>query len=290
MTRDRGLRLSGGYLEGHVATQPSRRKVLRALAAGLLTGSAMPTYARVSAYRLTLEERTLTLPNWAADGFRLALISDLHVNNRSELERAQEAARMAMAAKPDVILLGGDYVDHKSQQILANIPPLLHEFYDSPCPVYAIMGNHDYWSTVPQLVIAAFNGTRVRMLRNETAEVDGVTIAGIDDAIERRNKYDFFPSGTVSKSLLALFHEPDFVDEMPKNVSLQLSGHSHGGQVCLPFGASLYTPYGARKYVAGFYESSRVPLYVSRGVGTVGPDYRLFCAPEVTVLTLRGTP
>jgi predicted MPP superfamily phosphohydrolase len=119
-------------------------------------------------------------------------------------------------------------------------------------------------------------------------EVNGVTIAGIDDAIANRQRYDFLTGGNHSKSLVALFHEPDFVDEVPKHISLQLSGHSHGGQICLPGGFSVHSPFGARKYVAGFYPNARVPLYVTRGIGTTGPDLRTFCRPEVSILTLES--
>lgn len=258
------------------------------MAAGLFAGAALPTYARSYAYHLTLEERVLELERWDADGFRVAVISDLHMNSKSETHRAIESARMALAARPDLILLGGDYVDLKHPTIIANISKLMAEFDEATCPVAAIMGNHDYWSTAPKKVIEAVRASRVKMLLNETLDVDGVTVAGLDDAIQRQQRYDFFPEGRVSRSLIALFHEPDFVKDMPKHVSLQISGHSHGGQVCLPFGKHLYTPFGARKYVAGFYPDARVPLYVSRGVGTTGPDYRLFCAPEVSILTLRS--
>lgn len=258
------------------------------MAAGVLTGAAIPTIARTSAYHLVAEERDLALENWNADGFRVAVITDFHMNSKTETSRAIAAAQMAMEARPNIILLGGDYVDLKHPTIIANIERLAKSLDDAPCPVAAIMGNHDYWSTVPQKVIGAFRDSKVRMLQNETFEVDGVTIACLDDAIQRAQRYDFFPKGRVSKSLIALFHEPDFVKEMPEHVSLQISGHSHGGQVCLPFGKSLYTPFGARKYISGFYPDARVPLYVSRGVGTTGPDYRLFCAPEVSILTLRS--
>lgn len=258
------------------------------MAAGLIGGTALPTLARNHAYSLEVESRDLRLERWNANGFRIAAITDLHMNSPQETERAIEAARLAIAARPDVILLGGDYVDLKHPTIIANIRTLVAEFADCACPVAAIMGNHDYWSTVPRKVIEEFRQSRVNMLLNETLEVDGVTIAGLDDAIQRQQRYDFFPKGTVSQSLVALFHEPDFVKDMPEHVSLQVSGHSHGGQVCLPFGKSMYTPFGARKYIAGFYPDARVPLFVSRGVGTTGPDYRLFCAPEVSVLTLRS--
>lgn len=266
----------------------SRRSVLRALGAGLIAGSASPAIARTYAHRVELNSRTLTLPNWSTDGFKLAFLSDLHMNNASKLERASEAARLAISAQPDVIVLGGDYLDLRHPSIVRNVGKFLSEFREAPCPVVAIMGNHDYWSGAARPLIEEFGRSPVRMLRNDLFEVEGVTIAGIDDAIERRQRVDFFPQGRVSRSLISVFHEPDFVREMPEHVSLQISGHSHGGQVCLPFGVSMYTPFGARRYIAGFYPEARVPVFVTRGVGTTGPDFRVFCAPEVSVLTLRG--
>ncbi len=258
------------------------------MAAGTVVGAGLPSLTRAYAYRLQPVERTLGLERWNADGFKIALISDFHMNSRSETERAIEAAHLAMDARPDAIILGGDYVDFKHHTVIANITSLARTLSDAACPVVAIMGNHDYWSTVPRKVVEAFDGTRVKMLLNDTFEVDGVTIACLDDAIQRQQRYDFFGTGRVSGSLIAALHEPDFVKDMPKHVSLQVSGHSHGGQVCLPFGKSLYTPFGARKYIAGFYKDAQVPLYVSRGVGTTGPDYRMFCPPEVSLLTLRA--
>lgn len=271
-----------------VAKPVSRRSVLRALGAGLIAGSAVPAWARSYANRLDRNEQTLNLPNWSADGFRIAFISDLHVNSAAQLQRAKHAAQMAMDAKPDVLALGGDYLDLRHASIIENVRELLEEFRDAQCPVIAVMGNHDYWSGASRPLIETFSKSPVRLLRNELFEVDGVTLAGIDDAIEGRQRADFFPEGRVSKSLVTLFHEPDFVSEMPDHVCLQLSGHSHGGQVCLPFGISMYTPFGARKYIAGFYPKERVPIYVTRGVGTTGPEFRVFCAPEVSILTLRG--
>lgn len=110
----------------------------------------------------------------------------------------------------------------------------------------------------------------------------------MDDATFNFQNYEFFPSEKVSKNCLAVLHEPDYVEEMPGHVSLQISGHTHGGQVCLPFGYAMHTPKGGRRYIAGYFPHANVPLYVTRGVGTVGIDYRLFCRPEVTILTLRS--
>jgi predicted MPP superfamily phosphohydrolase len=76
------------------------------------------------------------------------------------------------------------------------------------------------------------------------------------------------------------------VERLETKSSLVVSGHSHGGQVCLPFGIALYTPYGARKYIAGYYAEARTPLFVSRGVG-VNRGIRYNCPPEVNILTLN---
>lgn len=255
----------------------------------MVAGAAAPALSRAYAYRVEVNRHTLSLPNWDADGFKVAFLSDLHMNGDSELDRAIGAARLVMAADADVILLGGDYLDLRHPSILDKTRRFLEVFREAACPVYAVMGNHDYWSGAARSLIEMFHNSPVRLLRNDTAEVDGVTIAGVDDAIERRHRYDFFPKGQVSRNLIAAFHEPDFVKDMPDHVSLQISGHSHGGQICLPLGISVHTPFGARDYIAGFYPDAAAPLYVSRGVGTSGPDLRLFCAPEVNVLTLRGT-
>lgn len=262
--------------------------MIRALGAGLVAGSATPALARAYAHHVELNHRTLELPNWDADGFKLTMLSDLHMNNAGKLERGIEAAHLALSEKTDVIVLGGDYLDLRHPSVVENVGKFLAEFRNAKCPVYAIMGNHDYWSGAARALVETFERSPVRLLRNESVEIGGVTLAGIDDAIERRHKLDFFPKGRVSKSLLALFHEPDFADEMPEHVSLQLSGHSHGGQVCLPFGKSMYTPFGAKRYISGYYAKAAAPVFVTRGVGTTGPDFRLFCAPEVSVLTLKG--
>lgn len=266
----------------------SRRSVLRALGAGMIAGATAPAVGRAYAGRVELNERALELPNWDADGFRLTFLSDLHMNSGAQLERGIGAARLAQSIRSDVIILGGDYLDLRHPSIVENVQKFLESFRDASCPVYAVMGNHDYWSGAARALVETFARSPVILLRNDNAEVDGITLAGVDDAIERRHRYDFFPKGRVSRNLVAIFHEPDFVDDMPEHVSLQVSGHSHGGQVCLPFGVSVYTPYGARRYKSGFYLDAPAPLFVSRGVGTSGPDLRMFCAPEVNVLTLRG--
>jgi len=136
-------------------------------------------------------------------------------------------------------------------------------------------------------VLEAFRHAGIRILRNETLDVDGVSIAGIDDGLFRRDRHDFLEP-TQDRNVVALFHEPDFVDRVDQRASLMISGHTHGGQVCWPWGRAVHLPNGGRAFQRGFFEETKVPLYVSRGVGTIGPDFRFFAPPEVSILSLTS--
>lgn len=265
----------------------SRRALLRAALAGFAGSAGVMAYADRSAQGLAIERHTLELPHWDADGFRVVVLSDIHVNTQVAMRRAYAASRIAIAEKPDLVVVTGDFCNTSREYALGFIHQSFEPLNDARCPCLAVLGNHDYWTEQPPKVLAAIQGTPLTLLRNERVEVAGVTVCGVDDALANRHRVEFIAEGSTSRSTLALLHEPDFVRLMPDNVSLQISGHSHGGQMCLPFGIPLHTPVGAWDYVAGFYPEAKVPLYVTRGVGTIGPDLRTFCAPEVSVLTLR---
>jgi predicted MPP superfamily phosphohydrolase len=265
----------------------SRRDVMKALAFGGAAAVVPAGYADFSSNHLVVERVALSLPRWDADGFRVAVVSDLHANKPAMAARAADAIKLALAESPDLLIMPGDFVNESDEPYLDLLEQALRPLREAKCPVIATMGNHDYWARNPRKIIDVM-ASRTRLLRNEAVEVGGVTVAGVDDAIAKRHRTDFLERGKHSKSLLTLLHEPDFVSEVPEHVSLQVSGHSHGGQICLPTGRALHTPFGAKQYIAGYYPDARVPLYVTRGVGTTGTDWRLFCLPEVTLLTLRG--
>lgn len=241
-----------------------------------------------SADKLTLERRELRLPKWDAEGFRVAVLADLHADSPRRTRRAMAAVKMAMAELPDLIVISGDHASSTEPDVLNQVKCTFDLFHEAKCPVVAVMGNHDYWGAQPRKLIDVIRRSPVKLLRNEDFEVGGVTISGIDDALMKHHRVDFMREDRSSRSTIALLHEPDFVSIVPECASLQISGHSHGGQICLPFGICIHTPRGAWNYVEGYYPEARVPLYVTRGVGTTGPDVRLFCKPEVSVLTLRS--
>lgn len=266
----------------------SRREFLKWMAAGGATVAAGTVYGD-DTEKLRVERFDFQLENWNANGMRVGLISDMHLDSPAELARAMRAMRMLIAERPDIIALPGDFCNRSDPKRREYLRTFLNACGDAACPVVATLGNHDYWTASPSTVIETIHQSKVKLLRNEFYEFDGVTIAGFDDAIAHRMDPAFLARGRESTSLLGLLHEPDYVKDVPDHVSLVLSGHSHGGQVRLPFGVHLHTPKGARTYVDGYYPNARVPLFVSRGVGTTGPNWRLFCPPQVAVLTLRGS-
>ncbi len=266
----------------------TRREFVKALGIGAFAGAGAATYSGDCANWLSLEHTELRLPKWDAEGFRVALVADLHMNSLSQMVRARKAIELAVAQKPDLFVIGGDFVNYSTPTILEFIDQGLEPLHDAKCPVVAVLGNHDYDCPRPDYIIEKLQQSPVKLLRNQNFETQGITVAGIDDACARLSKYDFFPEDKTSKSCLVVLHEPDFVKKVPSHGSLMISGHTHGGQICLPFGYAMHTPNGGRKFIAGSYPDAQVPLYVTRGVGTVGMDLRLFCRPEISILTLRS--
>lgn len=232
---------------------------------------------------MQVTERTLQLPRWGADGFRVAQISDVHLVDDAQLESAREAVLLAVQSKPDLFVCTGDFLNFDREDCLDRIGPAFEALSELACPCVAVLGNHDYRSGAARKLADRLAETRLRLLVNSVADVQGVRVVGLDDA--HHGAPDFSLGGGAASELV-LVHEPDFADEL-KATGLVLSGHSHGGEVCLPGGRPLYTPRGSRKYKTGFYDDGPTPVYVNRGTATLGPG-RVFCPPEVAVLTLFG--
>ncbi len=259
----------------------TRRKVLKWGAAGLLAGTGIG----VVESGMVLTERTLHLPRWKADGFRIAHMSDAHASNAGQLAAARQAVRWAVAAKPDLFVFTGDFLNHGTAEALGNIETAFEELHELRCPCLAVLGNHDYWPGGPGEIASRVGKTRLRLLVNEATDLGEVRVVGLDDALGGSPDYGKVRSDAPSN--LVLLHEPDFAARLPAPAGLVLSGHSHGGEICLPGGLPLYTPNGSRRYRSGYYPDAPTPVYVNRGSGTLGPG-RVYCPPEVAILTLRG--
>jgi uncharacterized protein len=229
----------------------------------------------------------------AFDGYTIAQLTDLHarsgVMNRSQLERV---AKLTNRQQPDAIVLTGDYISKeagKAEEMLRNAFQQLK----AKDGVIAVMGNHDRGEDSSPLERAFAKG-RIRLLNNDVYSIDRqghkLNIAGVDDVW--MGKSDL--TKTVGKlpergTNIILAHEPDFADKVAatNRFALQLSGHTHGGQIVLPFAPRVTPPWG-KKYVDGLYRVRGLQVYVSPGVGTTGPPKARFnCRPEISLIVLR---
>ena len=226
----------------------------------------------------------------AIEGFRIVQISDIHYYPITTLELVDEAVRMANELDPDLILLTGDYVWHEVDVIFDLMPSLTR--LNAKHGVYANLGNHDIWTDV-NTVTHAFQEARLPLLVNEgfpiTVGVDSLYIASLDDGWSGNPDLTAAMANWPDEApTVLLMHEPDLADKYSTDprIKLQLSGHSHGGQIRFPIMGALITPYLSWKYPIGLYNVNGMWVYTNRGLGTTNVPLRVNCAPEVTQLTL----
>ncbi len=277
------------FLKGSVAAAGAASLAVLGVATREIHGSSIEQ----------LEIRLRRLPA-RFDGFRLALLSDIHFGDYTHAPHLTQVVEQVNSLAPDLVVITGDFVTEAARA--RNARRAAEQAW--PCarilrnlrarhPVLATLGNHDY-RTVPAIVIEALGQNGVSVLRNraEPIEREGARIwlAGVDDAMERRADPERTLRGLPrDEAVIAAVHEPDFADVMKNyGVDLQLSGHSHGGQVRLPLLGALYLPRMGRKYAMGWRRLGSMQLYTNRGLGVVGVPFRLMCPPEITLFTLRS--
>lgn len=277
----------------------TRRSLLRAalystLAASTATLGGLGYVTKLEPAWLKTERIRVPIANLPAafDGYRIAQLSDLHISDAETRDRASAAVRRAIDLAPDLIVITGDFVTHwVDPGIVDVLAPLT-----APDGVLAIMGNHDHWTNVDE-VRRHLADTPLIELRNASTTIERenqqLYIAGLDDIWE--NKHDLasaLASIPPDAPTILLAHEPDYADAVfPLNrISLQLSGHSHGGQVRVPGLGSPIVPHLGNKYVRGLRKLGSMWLYTNRGVGSLGyVPVRFNCRPEVTEITLTRT-
>jgi hypothetical protein len=242
----------------------------------------------------TLERVELRLPRWPAglDGFRIVQISDLHIGPILDRRFAAAVVQRCNALRPDLVAITGDLVDGDIRRIADEVAPLAD--LRAAHGVYFVTGNHDYYSgvdawveRVEQLGIRALRNQRVA-IRHGTAVFD---LAGVEDhhahmvsPAHREDLTAALAGRDPGRPVVLLAHDPlTFKGAARLGIDLQLSGHTHGGQIW-PFRylVRLTTP-----YVAGRFQVGDARLYVSRGTGFWGPAMRLFAPGEISEITIR---
>ena len=283
----------------------SRRQFLATSAlgaAGLAAIGAGALYRDTTDLQVTrLEVRLRRLPP-RFDGLRIVQLSDFHYDRFVDVRVITAAVEAANRLQPDLAVLTGDFVtqgpfrerhDVRSARQAEPCSQILSRLR-APLGIFAILGNHDYY-TDPEIVAEILRSRGFHLLRNASfpLERDGARLwmAGINDAVAGADDLgQALRNIPASEAAILLAHEPDFADWVPPGrVDLQLSGHSHGGQIVLPIIGPPYLPPLARKYPWGLRRLGPLTLYTNRGVGTITLPIRYNCPPEVTLFTLRSS-
>jgi uncharacterized protein len=237
---------------------------------------------------------SLSLPGLAPEfcGFRIVHLSDIHMGDWMNAARLDEVVRLANEQSPDLVAITGDFITRRAASHMRDLVCGLSRL-TARDGVVAVLGNHDHWSGA-QAVRDGLVASGVHEVANDFRTIrrgdSNLHITGVDDIIVGRDRLDLLLARLPADGVAVLLaHEPDFADESAATgrFSLQLSGHTHGGQVVAPlFGPLLLPPLGHR-YPNGYYQVGGMIQYTNRGVGVVSPFVRINCRPEITVFDLH---
>ena len=266
---------------------------LLAAGGGIYSFLVEPGLVRVESVSLKLRRLTSGF-----SGIRMAQISDIHMGGWMNAEHLQNVVNLVVAQKPDVLLFTGDFLighvfDADSEQAVRDLITILTPLAAS-FPSFAILGNHDYW-TDPEAVREVLRSCNIADLTNTvftmTRGAEKLHLCGVDDIWEGDVRLDNVLGQIANDgAAILLAHEPDFADTSAATgrFDLQVSGHSHGGQVVIPFIGPPILPYLGRKYPSGLYQVGKMYQYTSRGVGMGRLPVRFNCPPEITLFILDG--
>jgi predicted MPP superfamily phosphohydrolase len=283
-----------------VSSSNRRGFLKRFFQAGLWTGvvgsGGSYAYARLIERKHPVIERVkipLRALGSGFEGFRIVQISDLHVEPHVNTPLLARTVAMVNELKPDLIAITGDIITSTARRLGDLIEPLSE--LRARVGVFASLGNHDVWNAAKP-VVAALHNHGVKVLQNAgfglTQGRETLWIAGIDSVwAGHPDPLKALRGSPAGAPCVMLGHEPDYADTLaslsPADV-LQLAGHTHGGQVCLPGGIPIHLPKYGVKYAKGHFEIGNVQLYVNRGIGTITTKARFACPPEITEMTLSA--
>jgi uncharacterized protein len=224
------------------------------------------------------------------DGYRIAFLTDTHVAAFMRRGFYRECVERVRRFDPDLVLLGGDFVTWKRHIPL--MAEVLLTGLEAKDGVFAVLGNHDYWAGSEQ-VRSAMSARGVQFIINHSVELrrngDVMHLAGIDEIYRGEPDVDAaFAAVDPSRPCIGLSHHPDIIDYLDgRRFDLLVCGHTHGGQIRLPFFGAIVVPsVHESRYASGFQRVGKVLLYVSRGLGSV-PPLRILCRPEVATFVFR---
>jgi uncharacterized protein len=265
---------------------------IKVLLLGCLLVFSLSIYARkIEPNWLEITHIDIELPKLdrAFNGYRIVQITDLHAGDGIDRTQLEKVVELVNAQNPDLVVITGDLVSRRPRQHV-NLLDTLTKLHPHDVTL-SVLGNHDVFND-PTPVRQAIAKAGVTLLENTvyTVQRDRSTlhIAGVGDVFAELDDLDrVLKQLPATGAAIMLAHEPDFADESAATgrFGLQLSGHSHGGQVRLPFYDG-YVPDLARKYPLGRYQVGNMTQYTNRGIGTIKIYSRFNCRPEISVFSL----
>ena len=308
-------------MTGNVADQPGAQQQKQLTRRGFLIRSSLAAAGGLALYsgefarhELSVVDRNLGIANLpgAFQGFRIAQISDIHFDEFTEPFFVRRVVERVNSLAPDLVLLTGDYISNSpmpprfAEQAMHRCADILR---DLACPQrFAVLGNHDNFigESAIRPILASIS---IPLLVNQHIPIERggqrLWLGGVADPVTGVPDLDLAIPRQPDGPVLLMCHAPDYVDGFLTHprfglVDVMFAGHTHGGQVRLPFLGPIVLPKGGRKYVTGLFRFDRLPespasesarrgglqLYVNRGIGAVGLPFRLNCPPEITLFTL----
>ena len=268
----------------------TRRAAIRGMLVttiGAATGAASYGYA-YERHHIGVTEASIPVSGLepALDGLRVGLITDIHHSAMVPAGDVSGAVNLMLAQKPDLIVLGGDYVTFGDRAFVGPVAELLAPLH-APHGVFAILGNHDDDRDMP----AALSAQHIHVLKDVRTRVEirgaGLELVGIRYWTRRAADIARILRNKTEDTALLLAHDPRRLTEAAAlDIPAVLSGHTHGGQVLVPGIGPIVT----RKrfpIIQGVGGQDNTAIFVSRGVGTVYVPVRINCPPEVAVITLK---
>jgi hypothetical protein len=292
-----------------VSKPATRRRFLKYGLRGLIAAGLTKGFYNTTSRRIELVKIRIKLPGLPPSfrGLKIALLSDFHASLIANEDLFARASVLAMEQKPDLIVLTGDFVTGSTKFLSSSIGEFNREYMDgclnaiagirAPMGIYAVLGNHDFWSGHAAVKTITQEYTRrlgVVWLRNESVTLrrggGTVDLLGVDDYWEESCSLSSAYRGLKNDTVKVLLsHNPDIhTDIFPQmRVDLILSGHTHGGQIVAPIIGMPFIPskFG-QKYRAGLVKDGARQTYITRGIGYLLAPIRFNCPPEVTLITL----
>ena len=230
----------------------------------------------------------------ALDNFKIAHLSDLHIKEKEPVH--ERIIDELTKANPDLIVVTGDFIDESENiEICLEFVKRLKAKYG----VWAVLGNWEHGMGDTDEFVKRLKETGINLLVNENRKIkigeDFLYLAGVDDPFFKKDNLPLavkgIPLNSKQSLTILLAHSPDIFEQAKKyNIPLVLAGHTHGGQVRLPFVGPLYslTP-TMGKYSMGLFKESNSQMYVNPGIGISKIPFRFFCPPELTIINLYNS-